>query len=409
MEFKQTKLENGLTIIGEAMPTAKSLAMGFFVSTGSRDETPEISGTSHFLEHMLFKGTPTKNAFDVNLTFDRIGAQYNAFTSEENTVYYGAVLPEFQTQLLSLWSDLMRPSLRQEDFDTEKGVICEEINMYKDIPNFDVIDNCRRNHFGKHPSGYSVLGTEDSVNTLKREQMQAYFDKRYSPDNIVLCCAGNVNWDAFVATATELCGHWQKTGANRKLEDYSGTGTITAMHNTTIQREHICLIASAPSAQSNQRYAASLLSYIIGDVTGSRLYWDLVDTALCDSCDMEFEPLDGGGTFYTYASCDPSISLQVIDIIRKCFSKVKAAGVTEQELQSAKNKIASSITLHGELPMGRLVPLGFGYIYRNDYKPLSEELKEINKITTRDINALLSDYPLEKLTITGLGPCENLG
>mgnify|MGYP000890769844 FL=1 len=150
MEFKQTQLENGLTILGEIKDSARSMAMGFFVRSGSRDETAEVAGVSHFLEHMMFKGTQRRTTLEVNLEFDQMGAKYNAFTSEENTVYYAAVLPEYQGRVLALWADLMRPALREEDFNTEKGVICEEIAMYKDMPHFEVMDRCRKLHFGEH-------------------------------------------------------------------------------------------------------------------------------------------------------------------------------------------------------------------------------------------------------------------
>ncbi|MHC4722063.1 MAG: M16 family metallopeptidase, partial [Planctomycetota bacterium] len=155
MEFKHTTLSNGLTIVGEVNESALSAAVGFFIRSGSRDETGEVSGVSHFLEHMMFKGTDKLGALEVNETFDRLGAKYNAFTSEENTVYYAAVLPEYLGEVTDLWAQLMRPSLRQEDFDIEKNVIKEEIAMYKDLPQFDVMDRCKTMHFKDHPCGHT--------------------------------------------------------------------------------------------------------------------------------------------------------------------------------------------------------------------------------------------------------------
>jgi predicted Zn-dependent peptidase len=152
------QLENGLTIVGEHVPSARSLAMGFFVKTGARDETPEVNGVSHFLEHMMFKGTQRRSPEDVNREFDEMGARYNAFTSEENTVYYGNVLPKFQNRLLDLLADMMRPALRDEDFDMEKNVILEEIAMYQDRPQFLVFDLARETYFDNHPLGASILG-----------------------------------------------------------------------------------------------------------------------------------------------------------------------------------------------------------------------------------------------------------
>ena len=147
MEFKIHKLKNGLTVIGEVNKSAKSTAVGFFVRTGARDEDLKINGVSHFLEHMVFKGTERLSPFAVNEAFDKTGAQYNAFTSEENTVFYAAVLPEYLAEITQLWVEMMRPALRTEDFNIEKQVIKEEIAMYKDQPNFDVMDRCRELYF----------------------------------------------------------------------------------------------------------------------------------------------------------------------------------------------------------------------------------------------------------------------
>src|SRR5205823_12213907 len=172
-------LANGLEIIAEPSPSARSVALGFFVRTGARDETAEVSGVSHFLEHMVFKGTPHRTALDVNRDFDRIGAHYNAYTSEENTVFYAAVLPEYLPDAVDILADILRPSLRTEDFDMEKNVIIEEIGMYEDQPVWSAYDNAKREHFADHPLGQSILGTVASIQALKRDQMHEYFERRY--------------------------------------------------------------------------------------------------------------------------------------------------------------------------------------------------------------------------------------
>src|SRR5215469_10969121 len=175
MPFHYHTLPNGLQIIGETSPSARSAALGFFVRTGARDEMPEECGVTHFLEHMVFKGTPRRTALDVNADFDRIGAQYNAFTSEEHTVFYAAILPEYLPRAVDILADILRPSLRAEDFDMEKKVIIEEIGMYEDQPMWSAYDQVRRLHFDDHPLGNSILGTKESVGGLSREQMYDYF------------------------------------------------------------------------------------------------------------------------------------------------------------------------------------------------------------------------------------------
>src|SRR5437588_6676292 len=153
MPFHSHTLSNGLTIVAESAPSARSLALGFFVRTGSRDETPDVSGVTHFLEHMIFKGTERRSAHDVNRDFDRIGADSNAFTSEENTVFHACLLPEYLPQAVDVLADILRPSLRTEDFDMEKKVIIEEINMYEDQPMWSAYDHAKRVYFAIHRLG----------------------------------------------------------------------------------------------------------------------------------------------------------------------------------------------------------------------------------------------------------------
>ena len=169
------KLANGLTVIGEMNKSAKSSPSVFLSGPAARDENLQINGVSHFLEHMVFKGTDRLSPFAVNEAFDKTGAQYNAFTSEENTVFYAAVLPEYLAEITKLWIELMRPALRTEDFNIEKQVIKEEIAMYKDQPNYDVLDRCRLLYFDGHPCGHSVLGSEEAIEAMTAEQMRGYF------------------------------------------------------------------------------------------------------------------------------------------------------------------------------------------------------------------------------------------
>ena len=283
MEFKHKKLSNGLIIIGEINESAKSAAVGFFVKTGSRDETQSINGVSHFLEHMLFKGTEKLNAFEVNQAFDRTGAQFNAFTSEENTVYYAAVLPEYLIDVTTLWTQLLKPALRDEDFNIEKNVIKEEIAMYKDYPSFDVVDSCRTLHFDGHPCGNSVLGSVESIDNLTADQMRSYFSNRYAPNNIVLACAGNFDWEKLCSLAENSCSSWQEKNTERKLEDSSGSKKKERIEKENLVREHICLMSSGVSAQDPRRFAASLLGTVIGDDHGSRFFWEIVDKAVAET------------------------------------------------------------------------------------------------------------------------------
>src|SRR5664279_4148893 len=179
MHFHHTVLDNGLRVIAELNDQAHSVACGFFVKAGSRDETSELAGVSHFLEHMVFKGTPRRDALTVNRDFDRVGAKHNAQTSEEDTFYHVTCLPEYLPASFDVLSDILRPTLREEDFETEKQVIIEEIRMYQDNPMSVAYDAAKEVHFGLHPLGQSILGTIASIEGLKIEQMRDYFARRY--------------------------------------------------------------------------------------------------------------------------------------------------------------------------------------------------------------------------------------
>lgn len=404
MKFKHRQLKNGLTVIGEINAAAQSAAVGFFVRTGSRDETKDISGVSHFLEHMLFKGTERLSAQDVNEAFDRLGAKFNAFTSEENTVFYAAVLPEYLPAVTELWMELMRPSLRDDDFSIEKNVILEEIAMYKDLPQFEVMDQGRALHFGDHPCGNSVLGSEESIRAMTAEQMRAYFHRRYAPNNMILACCGNFDFEQVCDLAERLCAGWQPTEAMRPLNDFAGTFQSRHVQNMNLARQHICLLSPAVSMQDSRRYAASLLGSIIGDDTGSRYYWALTETALAETAVMQCESMDGTGAFYSYFSCAPANAAKVMETIESVFADLDKHGITGSELETARNKVLSSITLKSEQPMGRLVSLGFNWVYNHQYRTIQNDVDDVKAITNGDIQELITLLRPGRFTKFSLGP-----
>lgn len=404
MEFRDTTLDNGLQLIGECNPSAKSAAVGFFVKTGSRDESQEVSGVSHFLEHMLFKGTERLSALEVNAAFDATGAQFNAFTSEENTVYYASVLPEYLAEVTRLWIELLRPSLRDEDFDLEKNVIKEEIAMYQDMPSFDVMDRCRSLHFHDHPCGQSILGTVESIDALTGRQMREYFHRRYAPNNMVLAWAGNVDWNTMVQLTDEQCSRWPAQSVERTNSHYPGSFQQERLVKAGLAREHLCLMGTGLPYQDPRRYAAMLLSSILGDDTGSRYYWEFVDKAIAESASMSFAAMDGTGAFYSYFRCSPDRATEVIDRVNALFREVKEKGVTEEELDKAKNKTLSALVVKNELPMGRLVDLGFNWIYLETYRRIQQDVAAVKDVTVEDIQDLLETIDPTRFTLYAIGP-----
>jgi len=407
MEFKQKTLENGLHLIGEVNNCRQSAAVGFFVKTGSRDETEQINGVSHYLEHMLFKGTDKLSALAVNEAFDRMGAQFNAFTSEENTVFYAAVLPEYLVEVTQLWIELMRPALRDEDFNIEKNVIKEEIAMYKDMPSFDVMDRCRSLHFDGHPCGHSVLGSEKSIDDLTAEQMCGYFAGRYAPNNIVLACAGNFDWEQICSVVDVPCSRWQRQPVTRELEQFGGSRKKERIEKLNLAREHICLMSGGVSAQDERRFAGALLATIIGDDVGSRFFWELVDKALAEAATMQLGAMDGTGVFCSYIRCGSENISEVFDVVRGVFESLAQSGVTEDELRKAKNKILSALVIKNELPMGRLVDLGFNWTYLEEYRTIEDDISAIKVVTVDEVHSLLKEYNPGDFTQFSIGPAQS--
>lgn len=408
MNFHEATLDNGLQVVAELNPNVHSVALGYFVKTGARDETAEVAGVSHFLEHMAFKGTEKYSADDVNRIFDEVGARYNASTSEEVTLFYAAILPEYLPVTFEILSGIIYPTLRQEDFDMEKKVILEEIGMYDDQPTFTAYEKVMQAHFSDHPLGQSILGTADSVGQLKSEQMRAYHRDQYRAGNIVLALAGNTQWKDVLSLAEKHCGGWPAGSTNRNAREAKPSGGTKIITKSGSVQQHVMQMTAAPDASNELRFAAELLAVIVGDESGSRLYWELVDPGHVEAAELGYNEYEGSGTYLTYVSCTPEQTAKTLEHIRGMYEAVNRDGVTEVELEQAKNKVASRIVLRSERPMGRLSSLGGNWVYRREYRSVEDDLLQVQSISTKDIRELLDVYPLGQTTTATVGPLESL-
>jgi predicted Zn-dependent peptidase len=391
-EYRKTELSNGLTIIGECNSANVSSAIGFFVKTGARDETEAESGVSHFLEHMMFKGTARRSALDINYALGSLGAQANAFTSEENTVYYAAVIPERFAEMQELLSDMVRPALDPHEFDTEKKVILEEIALYQDRPQFFLFENAFRDYFGTHPAGNSVLGTHASVSALTHEQMRDYFQRRYAPSNMVLVASGNFSWDRFITDAERYCGAWAGASSERTCIRYSRPVTRRILTKANLNQAHAVLLSEGVSAQDSERYPMALLATMLGDSSGSRMYWELIDSGLAEGAGVDSDERDGTGCFSAYVSTAPEKMDEVLAIAKRILAT--PLDFSEHDLDRAKAKVASRVVLDGELPMGRLMALGMEWTYRKENTPLSAVIERIRAVSRADIESALERFTL---------------
>jgi len=407
MSFHRHELPNGLEIIAEVNPRAYSTALGFFVRAGSRDESDAVSGVSHFLEHMAFKGNDRFTPDDVNRIFDELGAQYNAATSEEMTLYYAAILPEYLPKTFELLANLLTPALRTEDFDTEKQVILEEIGMYDDMPAFAILEKAMELHFAKHPLCRSVLGSVGSVSGLTVDQMRAYFKDRYRAGNILLAAAGNVDWPQLVELAEKHCSGWDPGRPDREVTEAAPHPSKVLLFKD-LKQQHVVQMAPAPSATDPLRFAADIVSVVVGDDSGSRLYWDLVDPGIVESADLSFNDYEGSGIWSTYLCSNPETASENLALISKIYEDVNRRSITFDELEQARNKVASRIVLSGERPMGRLSSLGGNWMYRKEYRTIEDDLADLRAVSLDDIRLLLDKYPLGQTTVAGIGPLQEM-
>lgn len=408
MKFHKCQLSNGLTLIGETNPAVHSVAAGFFVRTGSRDESLQVSGVSHFLEHMAFKGDEQFSADDINRVFDEIGARYNASTSEEVTIYYAAVLPEYLERAIELLSALMQPSLRQDDFEMEKNVIIEEIRMYEDQPTFTCYDQVMATYFSGHALGQSILGSVSSITNLTAEQMREYHRGHYHTGNLTLVVAGNCRFEEVVAIAEKHCSRIPRGNPARDLAVPNPAPSRRLVVRESSLLQHLMQMGPGPDSRDPLRFAAELLAVVVGDDSGSRLFWDLVDPGYADTADLGFSEYDGAGAWMSYLSCNPDQVAENLCRCQRIFDDVSANGITAEELEQARNKVASRIVLRGERPMGRLTSLGGNWVYRGDYRSIADDLHCIRNVTLEDIREVVRQYPLTMTATAGVGPLAEL-
>jgi len=406
ISFRHHRLANGLTLVGEIDPQAHSAALGFYVKTGARDEETPLMGVSHFLEHMMFKGTHDLSAEDLNQAFDRIGARNNAFTSNEVTCFYAHVLPEHAPTGLDLLARMMRPALRQADFDTEKGVILEEIAMYKDQPFWVLYENCVEKHFGAHPLSHRVLGTTESITALQRDQMQRYFDARYSADNTVVSFAGKIDFDRAIEQVETLCASWQSTKPRRNSAPPPIAGGTLDLHDEKVNRAYILALCEAPAQNDDRRYAAGLLAQLLGSADNSLLHWSLIETGIAEEAQSSYSGHDGFGEYFVFASGDPARADEIWDITKAQMASVRDK-VQEKDLILLRNKLATAVTLGAERPLDRMHRLGQMWTARAEYRPLEEDLARINSVTMDDIRDLSDTFPLVPKTLGRLTPPAN--
>ncbi|MCE9619711.1 MAG: insulinase family protein [Planctomycetes bacterium] len=402
-EYREARLSNGLTVIGEIDPATHTAAAGFFVRTGARDEPGAIMGVSHFLEHMMFKGSQRRSALDVNNDFDQIGASHNAFTSGEMTAFHAHVLPEHLPTAIEILSDILRPALRDEDFEEERGVILEEIAMYEDNPFMGLYEKMMETYYQGHPLAHRVLGTKETVGALPRPNMSEYFANRYAADNMALAVAGKIDFDKIIKEAERLCGAWPRGKPGRVHAPFTPKPSEFTQTMPNTNRAYLGMMMAAPALGDMRRYASSLISQIVGDREGSKFYWSVVETGLAEEASCSYEGRDGLGEYLVFAACQ---SENVPEVEKRLHIEMNKLGPTlkQEELDRARARIATGIALAGERPAGRMHRLGSQWAYSLPPIPIEQEMERIEKLTLRDLRQCLEEFPLKPVVIGRMMP-----
>lgn len=401
-EFRETTLPGGLRIAAEIDQRGYSAAFGYFVRSGARDEVDFESGLSHFLEHMMFKGTERRSAADVNRELDELGGQSNAYTSEEQTVYYAAVLPKFQDRIIDLLTDMLSPKLDEDEFNMERQVILEEIAKYEDQPPFGAFERAMEVHFGPRGLGRRVLGTTESIETMTATSMRDYFRRRYRPENIVLAASGNVDFDGLVAEVEKQTRHWvDRPQTEIPSADAAESVPVGISLDQTIpiadanQAYHV-RIAKGAGIKSSDRYASRILASILGDEGGSRLFWDLIDTGRAEVATVWPQEFTDTGAWFTYLVCAPEDSEANTQQIDQVLRTVATEGVAADELSQAINKATAGCIMQSERPANRLFGLGSRWLTCGEYVSTDDTLSLLNGLDIAAVSKAAAKYLVEQ-------------
>ena len=405
--FHTHTLSNGLEIVGQPMPDFESVAVSYYVRTGSRDEyDPAIAGVSHFLEHMVFKGTKDLDWQQITLAFNKIGAEINAFTSHEATVFYARVLGEYVDRAVELLSDMMYPRLDESDFTTEKEVIVNEIARSEDQPYNLAYRRMLQTYFGDYPLGHDVLGSRESIRAMQIEKMRDYWRRRYAANNLILAIAGKFDWEHIVELAEKYCSNWRTGDSGRDVSHYEPTGSINnIIVDKNLKQEIMILAAPAVDIEDPDYYAAVLGGSILGDSDGSRLYWNIYQRGLAESASAGLWAMEGTGIMLLEANASPQDAPRVLRMLREELDSLLADGVHEDELRRAKDKWISSVVLSSESTFSRMRSLSSDWVTEGRLVSVDEEIARIERVSSEDIKRALSRFPMrEKQVLTTLGP-----
>lgn len=389
--MKKLQLKNGLRVVMEQIPTCRSVSFGIWVKTGSRNETSEQGGISHFIEHMLFKGTERFSARDIAEEFDAIGGNVNAFTSKEYTCFYAKVLDEHLPIAVDVLSDMFfRSKFDEEEMGREKNVILEEISMYEDTPDDMVHDLITQAAYGTHQLALPILGTEEKLLAMGPEQLRSYMGERYTLDNIVIAVAGNID-DSIVDLLEKHFGDFEGRGGAAILEAPEFMSGLN-FHRKKTEQNHLCLSFPGLSIGHRNQYAMVLLNNALGGGMSSRLFQEIREKrGLAYSVYSYHSSHADSGLFTVYAGTAPKQTKDVLDLTMEVLHEISRKGMSENELRKGKEQLKGSLILSLESTGSRMNRLGKNELMTGRHYTLDEMIEQIEAVTMERVNEVIHD------------------
>ncbi len=388
--MKKIILDNGLRVVMEEIPTCRSVAFGIWVKTGSRNETPDNNGISHFIEHMLFKGTDRYSAREIADIFDGIGGNVNAFTSKEYTCYYAKVLDDHLPQAVEVLADMFfRSMLDPADMSKERNVILEEISMYEDTPDDLVHDLVAKAAYEDHPLGYSILGLEKRLKAMDPNSLRQYMGSHYTVENTVISLAGNINEQVLDLIRKHFDGfdnHGEKIAVSKpSFKD----GFI--YHKKKAEQNHICLSLPGYQIAHEHKYAMVLLNNIIGGGMSSRLFQEIREKrGLAYSVFSYHSSYLDSGLFTIYAGTAPAQTEEVLQVTMDVLNEVKSQGMTEDELRRGKEQLKGSLILSLESTSSRMNRIGKNELMTAKHHTLDELIASIEQVSLIQVQQVIN-------------------
>ncbi|QFG25570.1 pitrilysin family protein [Actinomadura sp. WMMB 499] len=407
-EVRRTVLPGGLRVITETMPTVRSAAFGIWASVGSRDEAPADAGASHYLEHVLFKGTKRRSALEISAAIDAVGGDLNAFTAKEYTCYYARVLDTDLPLAVDVVSDMVAESVnRPEDVEAERGVILEEIHMRDDDPGDLVHDVFADALYGDTALGRPILGTEESINALSRDRIHGYYRDRYVPRNLVVSVAGNIDHDRVVglvaeAFADHLGGDAVPSGPRLGGAPVPADPRTIVLDEDT-EQAHIILGGLGVSRTDDRRFALGVLDAALGGGMSSRLFQEIREKrGLAYSVYSYTAHYADSGIFGVYAGCQPSKADEVLQICRD--ELARAGDLTAEELERGKGQLRGAMVLGLEDSGSRMTRIAKSELVYESLMPVDEVLARVDAVTLDDVRAVVADVLGAPQALAVIGP-----